>query len=233
MGVACGLRRIEGTTRAVARLVVQQAKGTAMLEHVPDWIGASLRGVRAGAEHLTILHPAIGSGFAMIELSSPAFGDGGRLPPRFTADGAGVSPPLQWGVLPAGTQCLALVVEDADSPTPAPLVHAILWGIAPATHDLAEGAIAADATAGVVGRNSFLAPGWLPPDPPAGHGDHRYVFQLFALDAAADDPGAAPGRGAVLDAIAGHVIGAGMLTGLYSRGEAAAVAPAAALNPSS
>ena len=195
-----------------------------MLEHVPDWIGASLRGIRAGAEHLTIVQRSIGAGFAAIELGSPAFADGGRIPPRFTADGAGVSPPLMWGAVPAGTQSFALIVEDADSPTPAPLVHAILWGLPADTGRIEEGAIVAHAHpgGGEVGRNSFLAQGWLPPDPPTGHGDHRYVFQLFALDRAAEDLGDAPGRGAVLNAMAGHVIGAGLFTGLYARGEAPA-----------
>lgn len=201
-----------------------------MLEHVPDWIGASLRGIRAGAENLVIVQPEIGSGFATIELSSPAFADDARIPPRFTADGDGVSPPLVWGAVPAGTLSLALIVEDADSPTPAPLVHAILWGLPADTGRIAEGAIVAHGhpEGGEVGRNSYLAEGWLPPDPPTGHGDHRYVFQLFALDVPAADLGEAPGRGAVMNAIAGHVIGAGLLTGLYARGEVVPVAPSGA-----
>ncbi|BCA59788.1 YbhB/YbcL family Raf kinase inhibitor-like protein [Sphingomonas sp. HMP6] len=190
-----------------------------MLEHIPEWLGASLRGVRAGAEHLTIVNSALGNGYAPITLSSPAFGDWTEMPLRFTADGDGVSPPLVWDAVPAGTQSLALIVEDADSPTPAPLVHAILWGMAADTGRIPEGDIAADGATGEVGRNSYLAQGWLAPDPPSGHGEHRYVFQLFALDVTAEDLGDAPGRGAVLNAMQGHVIGAGMLTGLYSRGE--------------
>lgn len=190
-----------------------------MLEHVPEWLGASLRNIRAGAEHLAIVHPSLGVGAVEIALSSPAFGDFAEMPVRFTADGGGVSPPLQWTDAPAGTQSLALIVEDADSPTPAPLVHAILWGINVATTGLAEGAIAADGAAGAIGINSFLSQGWLAPDPPSGHGEHRYVFQLFALDCLPEDLGDGPGRGAVLNAMAGHVIGAGILTGLYSRGE--------------
>ena len=112
-----------------------------MLEHIPEWLGASLRNVRAGAEHLTIVNPALGNGYAPIALSSPAFGDWAEMPVRFTADGAGVSPPLVWDAVPAGTQSLALIVEDADSPTLSPLVHAIVWGMGPDTRDLAEGAI--------------------------------------------------------------------------------------------
>lgn len=202
-----------------------------MLEHIPDWLGSALRSVRAGAENLVIVQPSLGSGYAAIELSSPAFGDGAHLPVRFTADGEGVSPPLVWGPLPAGTQSVALVAEDADSPTLAPLVHAIVWGMAPDTQRIAEGAIVAGApeAEGEVGRNSFLSPGWLPPDPPTGHGDHRYVFQLFALDVTAEDLGEAPGRGAVVNAMAGHVIGAGVLTGIYARGEPMAAGPDGAL----
>jgi Raf kinase inhibitor-like YbhB/YbcL family protein len=190
-----------------------------MLEHLPEWLGASLSGVRAGAEHLTIVNPALGKRFAPIALSSPAFGDWTEMPLRFTADGAGVSPPLAWDAVPVGTQSLALIVEDADSPTPAPLVHAILWGLPAGMRALAEGAIVADTATGDTGRNSFLSQSWLAPDPPKGHGEHRYVFQLFALDCAAADLGDAPGRSAVLNALAGHVIGAGMLTGLYARGQ--------------
>ncbi len=192
-----------------------------MLEHIPEWLGASLRGVRAGAEHLTIVNPALGTGYAPIVLSSPAFGDWAEMPVRFTADGAGVSPPLVWDAVPAATQSLALIVEDADSPTPSPLVHAIVWGMAPDTGQIAEGAIVEGGETGEIGRNSFLAQGWLAPDPPSGHGEHRYVFELFALDVAAEDLGDAPGRGAVLNAMQGHVIGVGMLTGLYARGEVA------------
>jgi len=189
-----------------------------MLEHLPEWLGASLRNVRAGAEHLSIVQPALGSGYVPIVLSSPAFADWAKIPVRFTADGEGVSPPLVWDAVPAGTQSLALIVEDADSPTLAPLVHAIMWGMPADSGRIAEGAIVADGATGEVGRNSLLSQGWLAPDPPSGHGEHRYVFQLFALDVLAEDLGDAPGRGAVLNAMQGHVIGAGMLTGLYSRG---------------
>ncbi|MEN2787834.1 YbhB/YbcL family Raf kinase inhibitor-like protein [Sphingomonas qilianensis] len=199
-----------------------------MLEHVPQWLGTALQGVRAGADSLAIAQPEL-HGAATIELSSPAFGHGGRLPPRFTADGAGVSPPLVWGPAPEGTALLALLVEDADAPARSPLVHAIVWGLPADSGRLEEGAIRADgagqALHGDVGRTSYLAEGWLPPDPPTGHGDHSYAFQLFALDAAVADPGETPGRAALLQAMAGHVLGSGLLVGTYSRGDNAAARP--------
>ncbi len=195
-----------------------------MLEHVPHWLGALLRNVRAGHAKLVIADPGIGMGGVTIDLASPAFADGSRLPPRFTADGDGISPPLVWGEVPAGTRCLALIVEDPDAPSLSPMVHAIVWHIPPDTHRLAEGEIArdgaGDTTGRDVGRNSYLAEGWLPPDPPTGHGAHDYVFQLFALDEAVEI-GANPGRSDVVRAITGHILAAGMLVGTYSRGEEA------------
>ena len=64
-----------------------------MLEHVPAWLGRMLTGVRAGADKLAILQARLGDEAAALDLTSPAFADGARLPVRFTADGAGVSPP--------------------------------------------------------------------------------------------------------------------------------------------
>ena len=209
-----------------------------MLEHVPHWLGRALANVRAGADKLAIAQEGLAAPFgefAALDLTSPAFADGARLPERFTADGDGVSPPLTWGTPPVGTAILALLVEDADAPAPQPLVHAVVWGIAPDAGGLAEGAIVADGTGDRdgrdVGRNSFRREGWLPPDPPTGHGAHRYAFQLFALDADAPDPGASPGRAALIAAMTGHVVAAGVLTGTYSRGEEAMVGRAGAAVP--
>lgn len=200
-----------------------------MLEHVPHWLGKALSALRAGADKLAIVQPELGS-FEVLHLASPAFADGARLPERFTADGEGVSPPLFWTGVPEGTARLVLIVEDPDAPTPQPLVHALVWGL-PRDGDLKEGAIRPDGEGGAdgsdVGRNSSMGEGWLPPDPPNGHGPHNYAFQLFALGPGAD-PGDNPGRGAVLRAMAGRVLAAGLLTGTYSRGEEAPVGPAGA-----
>lgn len=192
-----------------------------MLEHVPQWLGQLMRGVRAGADKLVIAQPRLLTGDARLQLSSPAFGDGDRLPTRFTADGEGVSPPLTWDAPPAGTAGFCLLVEDPDAPAPSPLVHAVLWAIPADERRLEEGAIAADgrpAHGRDVGLNSFRGEGWLPPDPPTGHGPHHYAFQLFALSELAEI-GGNPGRGEVVEAMNGRVLAAGLLVGLYSRGE--------------
>jgi Raf kinase inhibitor-like YbhB/YbcL family protein len=195
-----------------------------MLENVPHWLGGLLGNVRAGHKGLTIVQQELRLPGVAIDLSSPAFANGGRLPTRFTADGEGVSPPQVWGEIPQGANSLALLVEDPDAPSPRPLVHAIVWNLPATERGLSEGAIAPDGKGAAdgrdVGRNSWFGEGWLPPDPPTGHGSHDYVFQLFAL-AETGDPGDSPGRGALVDAMAGRILAAGMLIGTYSRGEQA------------
>ena len=57
---------------------------------------------------------------------------------------------------------------------------------------------------------------WLPPDPPPGHGLHRYVFQIFALSRR-HDFSESPGRGEVIKAARSHGIAKGVLIGTYKR----------------
>ena len=144
-----------------------------------------------------------------------------RRYPRDTRKTAKVSPPLTIEAVPAGTASIVLIVEDADSPTPAPLVHALAWDILPdrlrfAEADLDVSAMPTARREATFGNNSFFGAGWLPPDPPPGHGPHPYAFQVFALDKTL---GLAEGTGrhALIAAVEGHVIAKGLLIGLYER----------------
>jgi Raf kinase inhibitor-like YbhB/YbcL family protein len=202
---------------------LERSREIVMLEHVPAWLGALLRDRRAGHDKIVAADPDVRLASATMELSSPAFAPGGRLPIRYTADGEGISPPLVWVGVPDEAVSLALIVEDPDAPASSPLVHALVWDIPVQERRIAEGAIVADGAGGKdgdVGRNSFLREGWLPPDPPTGHGEHDYIFQLFALRSRPDLP-PSPGRSAFVHAIAGEVLATGVLVGTYSRGEPA------------
>jgi len=191
-----------------------------MLEKLPEVIGHALHGVRAGLDKIIFNTLGMRQGMASIALTSVAFVDHGPLPPRYTADGEGLSPPLQWAQLPAETTSLVLVVEDADSPTPNPLVHAIVVGLRPSDGKLDEAAIPSrdnEGTAGLqVGRNSGLQAAWLPPDPPPGHGAHRYAFQLFALGSAPSFS-STPGRDEIFEALREHALASGLLIGTCER----------------
>jgi len=190
-----------------------------MLEKIPSAVGRALRSARAGYDKVVSEQAAFAGVPQSVDLESPAFEDGGSIPPRFTADGEQISPPLAWRNLPEETQGLALIVEDADAPSNEPLVHLLAWDLPPELELLPEGEFKSPRHAGldeVLGRNSYLQTAWLPPDPPSGHGPHLYVFQLFALrrKLAFDH---APSRGAVVEAMTGHVLAKGVLVATYER----------------
>ena len=189
-----------------------------MLEHLPSAVGAALKGVRPGLEKLT-LNRHFADAPQSLTVESPAFPSDAPLPVDATEDGRKISPSLAWRGVPAGAKATVVMIEDADSPTPEPLVHAILLGLPGRDGRLAEGELKSAGSDGQVhalGRNSFLKAEYLPPDPPSGHGPHRYAFQVFALDVPLSLP-AAPGRGAVVEAMAGHVMATGLLIGTYER----------------
>ena len=187
-----------------------------MLDQVPAWLGEALPDARPG--HARLVVARLG-GEAMLHresfrLQSAAFLDGEALDPSFTAaEEDAVAPPLEWSAPPAGTQEMALVVEDPDAPSPEPFCHWLVWGLAPQKGQLLEGEAPPR-----VGKNAFGNSEWLLPDPPSGHAPHDYVFQLFALDRPlALMPGAT--RGDLLGAMEGHVLAAAVLTGTYARSE--------------
>ncbi|RZI85502.1 MAG: YbhB/YbcL family Raf kinase inhibitor-like protein [Rubrivivax sp.] len=190
-----------------------------MLEKLPEAIGHALHNQRAGLDKLIVNRIGLRAGMGTIAVSSLAFHDHAPMPELYTADGAGTSPPLQWTGLPPQTRSVALIVEDADSPTPQPLVHAIVVKLEPGDGALREGAM--DARDGAdpevaCGLNSYLQTRWLPPDPPPGHGVHRYVFQVFAL-AVVPAWSARPGREEVLDVLKVHALASGTMTGTHER----------------
>jgi Raf kinase inhibitor-like YbhB/YbcL family protein len=191
-----------------------------MLEKFPKSLGEALHNQRAGFEQTVIERQKQSLKPALIEVSSSVFADGAMIPTKYTADGGGVSPPLEWRTLPQGAAHVAVIVEDADSPTPHPLVHAIVVNLDSRENSMVEGALNSPDHTGVgltTGPNSFLSHAWLPPDPPPGHGPHRYVFQVFALRGPLFEQ--APGREALVRAITEFGIGAGCVVATYERAQ--------------
>jgi Raf kinase inhibitor-like YbhB/YbcL family protein len=189
-----------------------------MLEHVPTSIGHALAGVRAGLDHILSAHEGLEAP-QTIHVRSTAFSDGGVIPATYTADGAGLSPPLAWSDPPPETRSVIVAIEDADSPTPAPIVHALVFGLHPSEVSLVMGALPSEGGRGQIetlGHNSFGRCEYLPPDPPNGHGPHRYVVQVFAIDEA---PPLRQGASKhdIIEALRGHVVAHGSLVGVYER----------------
>jgi Raf kinase inhibitor-like YbhB/YbcL family protein len=143
-------------------------------------------------------------------LSSGSFDSGQPIPARHTCEGEDSSPPLEWDGVPTGTRSLALVVDDPDAPG-GTFTHWIAWAIDPGTRSLAGGE-----SAPAEGRNDFGSVGYRGPCPPRGHGPHRYVFRLFALDTSLD---LAPEstRQQLDEAIGTHALVVAELTGAFER----------------
>lgn len=143
-----------------------------------------------------------------MQLNSPAFVNGGRIPTKYTGDGDDVSPPLAWDQVPTGTKEFVLVCDDPDAPTLQPWVHWVLYCIPAATRTLSENVSQSAGIPGVQGKNSWKAGktiGYRGPAPPPGHGVHHYHFRLYALDATLKLP---PGidKDFILSAIKGRVL---------------------------
>ncbi|MGQ9678228.1 MAG: YbhB/YbcL family Raf kinase inhibitor-like protein [bacterium] len=151
-----------------------------------------------------------------IVISSPAFGEGEKIPVRYTGDGEDISPELEWDSVPSATKSFALLCLDPDAPF-GTFIHWIVYNIAPDVRRLPEGmtkkAEIDDNTR--QGVNSFKHIGYNGPKPPPGKA-HRYIFRIYALDTTLDLPkGAAAGK--LLEAMSGHIVAQGELTGIYGR----------------
>ena len=145
---------------------------------LPDWIANALP---AEARHPGLAIATLGDaktlGKGGFTLTSPAFAAGDELDPCFTAkEEDAVAPPLEWTAPPPGSQELIVIVEDASSDTAEPQCHWLVWGLAGQRGKLLEGE-----TPPRAGKNAHGNSEWLLPDPPLGE-EHRYAFQLFAVD---------------------------------------------------
>jgi len=149
-----------------------------------------------------------------ITVTSPAFADGATIPVKYTCTSANpVSPPLAWSAIPGGTAELTLLVEDPDAPVAGGFVHWVVYGIPPDTRSLVEGSLPSAAKQGANGRSQNQ---WQGPCPPVGSPPHHYRFTLTAVSRSL---GLASGATApqVKAAMAGLIVGQGLLVGLYGR----------------
>lgn len=156
---------------------------------------------------------------AGIVVTSSAFGPDGAIPDRYSAWHDNVSPALSWTAV-EGAGAWALIVEDPDAPRELPFVHWLLWNIPGESTAIADG-VPDDAhpitpQRAVQGKNDGGTMGWMGPRPPAGHGVHRYYFQLFALDGPLE-LGPEADLNALTNAIKGRVVAQGQLVGTYER----------------
>lgn len=149
-----------------------------------------------------------------MQITSSAFVDKGLIPKKYTCDGAGINPPLQFSQIPKGAQSLVLIIHDPDVPkairADGNWDHWIVWNIPPTTTQVKEGGV----PSGVVGKSTSGDDAYGGPCPPDK--EHRYYFTLSALDTTVS---LAPGssKSEVTKKMRGHVLTTAQLMGRYAR----------------
>lgn len=113
-------------------------------------------------------------------LTSTGFKDGGVLPDAQVHARGNRSPQLSWFGTPEGTKSFAITCFDPDAPTGSGFWHWTVANIPANVTELAEGGPVP--VGAVEGRTDFGEPGFGGAAPPPGHGPHRYVFTVFAVD---------------------------------------------------
>lgn len=160
------------------------------------------------------------------ELRSESFKDGERLAEAqvskvMGAFGGDESPQLSWSGFPEAAQSFAVTVFDPDAPTASGFWHWAVFNIpasvtslpagagTPGSADLPEGAVTLCNDAGMRG--------YVGAAPPEGHGTHRYMVVVHALNVQrlkVPEDGSCAYLGFT---IFGHGIARARITGTYSR----------------
>lgn len=148
----------------------------------------------------------------MLRLASPAFEDGGTIPRKHGYKEGNASPPLEIADVPAGTESLALVVDDPDAREPAGKVwdHWVVWNIDPDIAEVPQGSVP---SGGTEGTTDYGETGYGGPNPPDR--EHTYRFRLYALDTELDLPASAH-KADLEKAMNGHVLERADLSGRYA-----------------
>jgi Raf kinase inhibitor-like YbhB/YbcL family protein len=145
-----------------------------------------------------------------LRITSPGFQPNASLPVSATCEGEGRVPELQVGGVPPAAKSLVLIVVDPDVPkaikSDGRFLHWAVWDLPPDAGAIVEGR-------GAGGLNENGGGGYIPACPP--NGEHRYVFQLFALDTLLGKSRIAH-EADLRRAMEGHVLDQAELVGRYT-----------------
>ena len=155
-----------------------------------------------------------------LELTSPAFSDGGEMPREYGYKHGNITPPLKIKCAYTRIKSLALIMDDPDAMEPAGKVwvHWVVWNIDPLAlkqfpcppYQSQTPEIACNSK----GMNDFGEVGYGGPAPPDK--THTYVFKLYALDIWLRDLPIKSTKADLEKAMEGHIIEQTQLTGTYA-----------------
>ncbi|MFE9640234.1 YbhB/YbcL family Raf kinase inhibitor-like protein [Nocardiopsis alba] len=162
---------------------------------------------------------------ASFTVTSTDVADGKTLPTAqvsgiMGAGGQDVSPQLSWSGFPEETRSFAVTCFDPDAPTASGFWH---WVVCDIPVDVTE--LAADAGNGsglpaqaVTLRNDAGGHRYIGAAPPAGHGPHRYVFAVHAVDVPSLGLDSSASPAFLGFNLFSHALGRALITPVYEQG---------------
>jgi Raf kinase inhibitor-like YbhB/YbcL family protein len=139
----------------------------------------------------------------------------------FGAGGEDRSPHLAWSGFPEGTKSFVVTCYDPDAPTLSGFWHWAVFNIPASVTELPAGSGGPESASlpsgAVTLRNDAGLARYLGAAPPPGHGPHRYIFAVHALDVEGldVDPGATPAF--LMFNLLGHTLARGAITATYEQ----------------
>ena len=145
-----------------------------------------------------------------MNISSPDFADGAKIPKAYTRLGGNRRPTLRIAGVPANAKSLAVICHDPDAPGRDGFYHWTVWNLPPETTEIAADTLPNGAVEGIT---SWGRSGYGGPQPPFG--THRYQFFVYALNTMLDIPAATKPQ-ALSATMQPHIIDQAVLTGMFS-----------------
>lgn len=149
-----------------------------------------------------------------MRLTSSAFQEGGKIPSKYTCEGANVNPELSISNVPRQAKSLVLIMDDPDVPEfvrkDRMYDHWVIFNMPPTTTHIPENS----QPPGIPGKNTSGGFNYIGPCPPDR--EHRYFFKLYALDCELDLPKGAS-KTEIEQAMKGHILTQTQLMGRYEK----------------
>ncbi|MFM9377976.1 YbhB/YbcL family Raf kinase inhibitor-like protein [Gordonia sp. VNK21] len=159
-----------------------------------------------------------------IEVTSADFTEGQTLPlPQasaiFGSGGQDISPQLSWSGFPAETKSFVVTCYDPDAPTASGFWHWAVADIPASVTSLPAGAGSPDSPDLPAGaqtlHNEIRLKQFVGAGPPPGHGPHRYLFAVHAVDVESLELPEEATPAFLGFNLFSHAIGRGILTGIF------------------
>ena len=145
-----------------------------------------------------------------MNISSPDFADGAKIPKACARLGGNQRPPLEISDVPAEAKSLVIICHDPDAPGRDGFYHWTVWNLPPETTEITADTLPNGAVEGIT---SWGRSGYGGPQPPFG--THRYQFFVYALNTVLGIPATTKPQ-ALSAAMQLHIVDQAVLTGMFS-----------------